>query len=54
MRLHFYTRVAMSLIAAVYANAVCLEGDESLDTMSTAESWASPYQFSQLDNMVDP
>lgn len=53
MRLHFYTGIAMSIIAAEYANAACLDGDQSLDTVSTAESWASPYHFSQTESMAE-
>ena len=51
MRLHFYTGIAMSAIAADYASAVSTEGETSLDTISTAESsWVAPLELSQVDS----
>ena len=50
MRLHFYTGIAMSALAADYAMASNAEAETSLDTASTAESWVGPYELSQVES----
>ena len=50
MRLHFYTGIAMSMMAAEYAAASSVEGETAVDTLSTAETWVEPYdEFSQVE-----
>jgi len=53
MRLHFYTGMAMSVLAAELVNANLAESETALDTIYASEYWATPSELSQIDSELD-
>jgi len=53
MRVHFYTGIAVAALAADCATANYTEAETSLVSRSTAESWATPFELSQVDSLAE-